>query len=104
MGLLLDEGPLDCTVRDLANRLGVSYSRLCDTLHWLRRPEIIAQHGWTVPFQPPGASRRFWRVIDADDVLSLDERESVHASTTQRRELTSSICIRTKAQVEQALL
>jgi hypothetical protein len=103
LALLLAEGPLNCTRADLAVRLDASASDLACALYWLRKPKVIARHGWTVLYQPGGSAARFWQIIDSDDHTTMEERRAATSSNALRRDRMSAMARRTKAQVEHVM-
>jgi hypothetical protein len=99
---LAANGPVDLTVYQLAQALGVTESQLNNTLWWLRKPEIVAWHGWTVPWQHRGYAAKEWRVVHAGSG-GADELVSIGASDNQYRSMCAKMLLRNKALIDVAV-
>ena len=87
-------GPLNCTQRDIAHDLGISETHLSVVLWRLRRPEVVAVNGWTVPFQH--GPIKAWRVIGTR-ILSKRDAAEVRTGLHERLKVCESYATRTRA-------
>jgi len=70
---LLQHGPINCYVYDLAHAIGASFNSVNVTLWDIRRNAW--RTGWTVPYQPPGPGPKTWCVVDGSTMTASEWRD-----------------------------
>lgn len=69
----------ECTSRrDIATVTGWTPARVDNVLHYVRRPDVAADWGWTVPHVPRGTGRHLFQVVEVNGNAALDADESEH--------------------------
>jgi hypothetical protein len=99
---LMTNQPLNARVCDMALTIGVTDSQLNNVLWWIRKPEIVAWHGWTIPWQPRGTAAKQWQVVEVSG-MTVDQLAALHGSDGDYRGMCARMLLRDKALIDVAI-
>jgi len=81
--------PFDGSRDELAIEIGMGVSTLQSVLDWVRRPEFIDEHGWTVPYVRRGSTVNRWRIVDTEDMADQKTMKDSQRARAEEMLLTT---------------